>query len=96
MSKKLPLSKLADKIRKYPQVLKNVPVADKDTVMNCPAITNAVKSIEARLGNDGRILLRPSGTEPVIRIMVEADTEDACKECVNEIYDIMKEEGLVK
>ena len=96
MSRKLPLSKLADEIRKYPQVLKNVPVSDKDTVMNNKAVKDAVKSIEARLGNDGRILLRPSGTEPVIRIMVEADTEDACKECVNEIYDIMKEERLVK
>ena len=95
MSKKLPLSKLADEIRKYPQVLKNVPVSDKDTVMNFPAIIDAVKSIEARLGNDGRILLRPSGTEPVIRIMVEADTVDACKECVNEIYDIMKINGLL-
>ena len=95
MSKKLPLSKLADEIRKYPQVLKNVPVSDKDTVMNFPAIIEAVKNIEARLGNDGRILLRPSGTEPVIRIMVEADTVDACKECVNEIYDIMKINGLL-
>ena len=95
MSRKLPLSKLADEIRKYPQVLKNVPVSDKDTVMNFPAIIDAVKSIEARLGNDGRILLRPSGTEPVIRIMVEADTVDACKECVNEIYDIMKINGLL-
>ncbi len=94
MSKKLPLSKLADEIRKYPQVLKNVPVKDKDAIMNNTAVNNAVQSIQDRLGGDGRVLLRPSGTEPVVRVMVEADTEDACKECANEIIDIMKEEGL--
>lgn len=94
MSKKLSLSKLADEIRKYPQVLKNIPVKDKDTVMNNAAVSKAVQNIQMRLGDDGRILLRPSGTEPVVRIMVEADTEDACKECANEIIDIMKEEGL--
>jgi len=54
----------------------------------------AAKSVEERLGDNGRILFRPSGTEPVIRVMVEADTEDMCKECVNDVYDVMKAEGL--
>lgn len=96
MSKKLPLSKLAEGMKKYPQVLKNVPVTDKDAVINNDAVKEAVSKVEKRLGDDGRILLRPSGTEPVIRVMVEADTEDTCKECVNDVIDVMKKQGLVE
>ncbi len=89
----LPLSALAQGCEMYPQVLKNVEVDDKEATLADPAVLTAVSEAEARLGNDGRVLLRASGTEPVLRVMAEAGTQDACEMNVNEIIRAMKESG---
>lgn len=75
---KKPLSELASEIELYPQILKNVRVKDKERVMSHPKILDVLDSIKRELGEDGRLLVRPSGTEPLIRIMVEAETEEQC------------------
>ena len=69
------LTTLAAPMPKYPQILENVRVAKKIDVNNSPAIQGAVKQVEKRLNGTGRVVLRPSGTEPVIRVMVEADDD---------------------
>lgn len=74
-------------IKIYPQVLKNVPVTDKQKVLNDMNVKNKINEIENRLGNDGRVLVRPSGTEMIIRVMVEAKTEEECEKYVNQITD---------
>jgi phosphoglucosamine mutase len=86
---KQPLSVLAEPMTMYPQVLKNVVVTDKDETLACPEVQAAVKKAEEELGNNGRVLLRKSGTEPVLRVMAEADTFEACEENVNAIIDAM-------
>jgi phosphoglucosamine mutase len=70
------LAELASAMRSLPQVLINVEVADKATAAAAPSVQKAVDEAEAELGDTGRILLRPSGTEPMIRVMVEAAEED--------------------
>ncbi len=93
----LPLSVLASEVKMYPQVLKNVEVDDKEKTLADPAVKNAVESTEGSLGSDGRVLLRASGTEPVLRVMSEALTYKDCERCVDEIIDSMKASGhLVK
>lgn len=74
-------------IKIYPQVLKNVPVTDKQKVLNDINVKNKINEIENKLGNDGRVLVRPSGTEMIIRVMVEAKTEEECEKYVNQITD---------
>lgn len=74
-------------IKIYPQVLKNVPVTDKQKVLNDMNVKNKINEIENKLGNDGRVLVRPSGTEMIIRVMVEAKTEEECEKYVNQITD---------
>jgi len=69
------VGELASVMRRYPQVLLNVRVGDRDAVARSTAVAEAVRAAEARLGDAGRVLLRPSGTEPLVRVMVEADTE---------------------
>jgi phosphoglucosamine mutase len=71
-----PLAGLAAVVRRLPQVLLNVPVADKARVATSPAVVDAVAAVERDLGDDGRVLLRPSGTEQIVRVMVEALTQD--------------------
>lgn len=93
LDSKLPLSKLAEPVRFYPQVLKNVRVSDKAAVMGDAEIADAVKRITKALAGDGRILLRKSGTEPVIRIMVEASEEATCEKYVNEMAELLREKG---
>ena len=85
----LPLSVLAGQVTMYPQVLKNVVVDDKDGTLADPAVQAAVDACTERLGDNGRVLLRKSGTEPVLRVMAEADTFEACEENVNAIIDAM-------
>ncbi len=85
VSEKLPLSKLSEAVQMLPQVTRNIRVADKDEVVQHPAIRETVADIERRLGENGRILLRKSGTEPLIRVMVEAATEEACCEYADEV-----------
>ena len=81
--------------RKFPQVLENVRVTDKALAENNPAVQSAVKKVEEKLGDTGRILLRASGTEPLIRVMVEAEKEELCREYAGEVIAVMKKEGLV-
>ena len=94
---KQPLSVLAAPVVMYPQLLKNVVVDDKDETLNCAEVKAAVAEVEAKLGSEGRVLLRKSGTEPVLRVMVEALTADKCEESVDYIVDAMAKCGrLVK
>ena len=88
-----PLSKLAEPVTIYPQVLKNVIVDDKDGTMADAAVQASVKAVEARLGGSGRVLLRKSGTEPLLRVMAEAETDEVCEAAVDEIIDAMRESG---
>ena len=94
---KQPLSVLASGMTMYPQVLKNVVVTDKDETLNCPEVQAAVKKAEEELGNNGRVLLRKSGTEPLLRVMSEATTKELCEEKVDAIIDAMRAAGkLIK
>ena len=96
VEQKAPLSKLAEPMQMYPQVLVNLRVADKDAVMNHPAVKESVKEAEASLNGLGRVLLRKSGTEPVIRVMSEASEYDACKGAVDHICRVIRENGLAQ
>ena len=95
MEKKQTLSKLAEEVKIYPQILKNVRVADKKTARENPEVVKAVDAVAKALGDDGRILVRESGTEPVIRVMVEAATDEICEKYVDQVIDVMKVQGLV-
>ena len=89
----LTLSKLCEPVVIYPQVLKNVVVDDKDGTLADGAVTAAVAAEEARLGDRGRVLLRKSGTEPLLRVMAEAETDDECERSVDAIIDAMRTSG---
>lgn len=89
------LKELCQGFTVYPQVLKNVRVADKEAAQKEPAVLAAVSKVTEELGQDGRILLRASGTEPLVRVMVEADTEEKCEKYVDYVISVMKDEGLV-
>ncbi|MBR6242407.1 MAG: phosphoglucosamine mutase [Ruminococcus sp.] len=93
MSREKPLSELAAPFKVYPQVLENVRVKDKKEAQNDPEVQAAVKEVSDALGDTGRILVRESGTEPVIRVMVEAENEDICRIHVERICDIIKKNG---
>lgn len=94
---KLPLSELAAGMTMYPQVLKNVVVTDKDETLACPEVKEAVAKAERELGENGRVLLRKSGTEPLLRVMAEAATHELCEEKVDSIIDAMNKAGkLIK
>ena len=73
------LAELAAVVRRLPQVLINVPVADRTAGSSAPEVTDVAKAVEAELGGTGRVLLRPSGTEPLVRVMVEASTVDIAR-----------------
>lgn len=88
------MSELCRGMKLYPQKLINVRVADKKAVRECPEVMNAVKEAEKILGNSGRILVRESGTEPVVRVMVEAETPEICDECARSVADIIQRKGL--
>ena len=90
---KQPLSVLASPVVMYPQVLKNVVVDDKDETLNDPEVKAEVEKIGAELGSEGRVLLRKSGTEPLLRIMVEAGSAETCNACVDRIIEAMKRCG---
>ena len=93
MAKKKPLSELHADLTIYPQVLKNVRVTDKALAQADPDVQAAVSEIAARLGDSGRILVRESGTEPVVRVMVEAETEELCREYVDFVVDTIQRKG---
>ena len=93
--RKLSLSKLTEDLEVYPQVLKNVKVTDKDLTLADPEVVKAVGDVASELGENGRILLRTSGTEPVLRVMVEAPTHELCEAKVDQVIGVMKERGLL-
>lgn len=95
LEKKAKLSELRKDLKAYPQVLKNVRVADKPAARNDADVIAATKKVEEALGDNGRILLRESGTEPVIRVMVEADTEELCNRYVDDVIKVLEEKGHV-
>ena len=79
----------------YPQVLKNVKVKSKPEAKNDPDVQKAVAEVKNSLGNEGRILLRESGTEPVIRVMVEAGSDEECEKYVDQVIDVIREKGHI-
>ena len=92
---KTTLGTLAGEGKIYPQLLKNVRVADKKTARENPAMQAEVAKVAEALGADGRILVRESGTEPLIRVMVEAADDSLCEKYVDQVIDVMKQEDLV-
>ena len=96
LEEKKSLKECLSDYKKFPQVLENVRVTDKALAESNPAVQEAVKKVEEKLGDTGRILLRASGTEPLIRVMVEAEKEETCKSLVEEVIAVMKKEGLVQ
>jgi len=90
LEKKQPLSELIKEMKIYPQVLKNVRVRDKKEAREDAQVQAAVKAGEAKLAGDGRILLRESGTEPLIRVMAEAGTMELCNEVVDDIVAVLQ------
>ncbi|MBQ9631971.1 MAG: phosphoglucosamine mutase, partial [Lachnospiraceae bacterium] len=83
---------LAGGMKRYPQLLRNVRVDDKNAVMENEAVRAMEKEISEELGANGRILLRESGTEPLIRVMVEAETDQLCEQYVSRMVDIINKE----
>ena len=87
------LAQLIEPVEIYPQLLINVRVHDKKTAQEDPDVQAAVKEVEKLLGDKGRILVRESGTEPVVRVMVEAETDEICHEYVLKVVNMIKEKG---
>ncbi len=92
---KRPLSELVRGLTIYPQLLVNVKVKDKIAAREDSDVKEMAAEVENKLGDDGRLLLRESGTEPLIRVMVEAKTDEICKTCVDKIVTVLKEKGHV-
>lgn len=95
VEKKTDLHTLASEVKIYPQLLKNVRVSDKKTTRENPKVVEIVEQVGRNLGADGRILVRESGTEPLIRVMVEAASDQICREQVERVVKVMEEEGLI-
>ena len=93
--RKKPLSELAAPLKIYPQVLENVRVKDKAAAQADPDVQAAVQRVTEKLGETGRILVRESGTEPVVRVMVEAENESVCRAYVEEVVHILQEKGHI-
>ena len=93
LEKKKTLSQLCEGLQIYPQVLKNVRVKSKPEAQNDPEVQKAVQAVADKLGDTGRILVRESGTEPVIRVMVEAPEQELCEACVDSVVDIICAQG---
>ncbi len=93
LAKKCRMSELAAPLTIYPQLLVNVRVRDKAAAQNDPDVQKAVEAAAEALGNSGRILVRESGTEPLIRVMAEAETKEICEKWVVSIVDVIKAKG---
>ena len=93
LAKKKPLSELAAPFKVYPQVLENVCVTDKKAAQDDAAVQKMVQAVAEALGDAGRILVRESGTEPVVRVMVEAPEEEICRKYVDEVVSVIEERG---
>jgi len=86
------LSELASEVQKYPQKLVNIKVTDKNAVAENPRVAEIIRQVEQEMAGNGRVLVRPSGTEPLVRVMVEAETEEACETYANRIAEVVKSE----
>jgi phosphoglucosamine mutase len=95
LESKATLSELHKEVIIYPQLLVNVKVHNKKAAREDNAVSENIAQIEKELGDNGRILVRESGTEPVIRVMVEAESKEICKELVDRVIRVMKEQGHV-
>ena len=95
LAKKKPLSQLAEPLAIYPQVLKNVRVTDKTQAQNDADVRAMVERAAKELGTDGRILVRESGTEPLVRVMVEAGNVETCEKYVDAVIDVIRSKGYV-
>ena len=95
LAKEKPMSELAAPVVFYPQVLKNVRVKSKPDAQNDPDVQAAVKKVSDELGDNGRILVRESGTEPVIRVMVEADSDALCEKYVDDVIAVIARKGHI-
>lgn len=93
LAKKKTMSQLAAPLHIYPQVLKNIRVSNKTEAQNDADVKAAVEAVVESLGEDGRILVRESGTEPVVRVMVEADTMETCEKLVDQVIEVIKNKG---
>ena len=93
LAKKKTMSQLAAPLHIYPQVLKNIRVSNKTEAQNDADVKAAVEAVAENLGEDGRILVRESGTEPVVRVMVEADTMETCEKLVDQVIEVIKNKG---
>lgn len=93
IARKTPLSKLAEEVVMYPQVLKNVRVNDKRKAQDDQFVQSVVEDVKKLLGDDGRILVRESGTEPVVRVMVEAQTKEICERMAQTVVDAIVKQG---
>ena len=96
LEKKETLAKLADEVQIYPQVLKNVRVKDKEAAQADRDVQAEVQKVSDALGDTGRILVRPSGTEPLIRVMVEAPTDEVCGKYVAQVVEMIEKKGLAE
>lgn len=95
MARKKKMSELMEGLHIYPQVLVNVRVTDKKAAQDDADVQAAVKAVTEALGDTGRILVRESGTEPLLRVMVEAETEEICKKYVDQVVEVVKAKGYV-
>lgn len=96
LARKKPMSELAAPLTIYPQVLKNVRVTDKAAAQNDADVQAAVAAVAEKLGDSGRILVRESGTEPLVRVMVEAADEETCQMYVDEVIEVIHKKGYVQ
>ena len=95
LARKKPLSELAAPLKIYPQVLENVRVTDKAAAQADPDVQAKVAEVGEKLGDTGRILVRESGTEPVLRVMVEAPEQETCQKYVDEVVEVLRAKGHV-
>lgn len=86
------LSELAEEVEEYPQLLLNVKVSDKNNALDHPAIAKVIREMELEMNGDGRILIRPSGTEPLLRVMAEAPTKEKVDYYVHKIAEVVQSE----
>ena len=93
LSEKRKMSELISPVTIYPQVLKNIRVTGKQEVMNDEDVKKAIEEVDNILNGNGRILVRESGTEPVIRVMVEAETEQKAEDCVDRVIEVISKKG---
>ena len=93
LARKTTLSKLCEPVKIYPQILVNVKVKDKKAAMEDKDVLNAVKEVEKELADRGRVLVRESGTEPLVRVMVEAESKRECERLAQKVVKVIKNKG---